>query len=299
MRKKQVISLKINLSLEKKALPKKLLSLLILAFCLMPICMSVCVAEESTSLSISPFLKAEIRNIGYDAVYGTEMVRNGSEVSIKVVFTNISKEIDTSTLIFHSEIGGAVGSISGEGLQGKELQSGSTYTLDHKKVVKEVVVTWSVEAPEVGKRTTYTLLNITQETTEGTYLVVDITKDVSSEIIEDAVVAIDTAKNEVEEAKRVIANATGVDVSGAKTSLDLANEHLNNSNSFYNEGKPKEALEEAERASDSAKEAEDKAKAAIGGVKYRDYGLIAAVVVIAIVALLLVIQKKRRKRGIF
>jgi hypothetical protein len=261
--------------------------------------MSVCVAEESASLPTSPFLKAEIKDPHYDRVYGTDLVRNGSEVSIKVVFTNISKEIDTSTLIFHSELGGAVGSISGEGLQEKALQSGSTYILDHKKVVNEVVVTWSVEAPEVGKRTTYNLLNITQETTEGKYLVVDITKDVSSEIIEDAILAINTAKNEVEEAKRVIANATGVDVSGAKTSLELANEHLNNSQSLYTEGKPKEALEEAERALDSAKEAEDKAKAAIGGVKYRDYGIIAAVVVIAIVAVLLVIQKRRRKRGIF
>ena len=268
------------------------------AFCLMPLSTNVgeVHAEESTSLPTSPFLKVEIRNLGYEKVYGTEMVRNGSEVSIKVVFTNISKEVDESTLSFYSELVGEEGHIID-----KVLKSGGSYKLDHQKAGEEVIVSWLGEAPSVGKRTTCTLLNITQETTEGKYLVIDIAREVSSEAIEDAVIAINKANESIAKATLTIANASkaGIEASDAETSLELANEHLNNSYSLYNEGKPQEALEEAELALDSAKEAEDKAEAAIGGKTKGNIALIAAVVVIAIVAFLVLTQKRRKKRKIY
>jgi hypothetical protein len=236
----------------------------ILLVCLMIeivlISMSVCVAKESTSLPASPFLKVEIRNLGYDKVYGTEMVRNGSEVSIKVVFTNISKELDESTLSFYSELVGEEGHIID-----KVLKSGGSYKLDHQKAGEEVIVSWLGEAPDVRKRTTCTLLNIIQETTEGKYPVIDIAREVSSEAIEDAVIAINKANESIAKATLTIANASkaGIEASDAETSLELANEHLNNSQSLYNEGRPEGAIEEAVWALDFAKEAEDKARAAL------------------------------------
>lgn len=276
-------------------LTKKLLFSLILAFFLMSICMSVgAIAKEPTTLQKSPFVTAEIKNIDYDEVYGTEMVKNGSEVSIKVVLTNISKEIDKSTLIFYSELVGAKGLIMEEG-----LKSGSPYTLEHKEVEEEVVVIWSGTAPEVRKQETFTLLNITQETTEGKYVVEDIKEDVSSEIIYDALSAWHKAKEEIGNANRTITNATKADVEEAKTSLDLAKEHLNNSLDFYNTGRPEEALEEANKASEYAEDAKKLAEGAKTTRRIRGYSVLAAAVVIAIVVFVFLIRQRRRKRGVY
>ncbi len=281
---------------------RHILTLLVIGtFCLMPLSMSVCVAEESTSLSTTPFANVEIKDLRYDEVYGTGMVEGGSEVSIKVVLTNISKELDESTFSFQSKLVGAIGSISGEGLEEKALQSGSSYTLNHKKVVDEVVIIWSGEAQEVGKRAAFTLLNVTQETTEGEYSVVDIKIDVTSQTIEDAIIAVNKAKEEIEKATFAIADAeeAGLNVADAKRSLELANEHLNNSQQSYNNEQPEEALVEAEKALDSAKEAEAKAGSAVGGRTLRNYATIAVVVVIAIVAFVLLLQQRQRKRGVY
>lgn len=276
-------------------LTKKLLFSLILAFFLMSICMSVgAIAKEPTTLQKSPFVTAEIKSIHYEKVYGTEMVKNGTEVSIKVVLTNISKEIDKSTLIFYSELVGAKGLIMEEG-----LKSGSPYTLEHKEVEEEVVVIWSGTAPEVRKQETFTLLNITQETTEGKYVVEDIKEDVSSEIIYDALSAWHKAKEEIGNANRTITNATKADVEEAKTSLDLAKEHLNNSLDFYNTGRPEEALEEANKASEYAEDAKKLAEGAKTTRRIRGYSVLAAAVVIAIVVFVFLIRQRRRKRGVY
>ncbi len=276
---------------------KKLLFSLILAFFLMSICMSVgAIAKEPTTLQKSPFVTAEIKNIDYDGVYGTEMVKNGSEVSIKVVLTNISKEIDKSTLIFYSELVGAEGHIREE-----VLKSGSSYTMAHKEVEEEAVVIWSGAAPEVGKQETFTLLNITQETTEGKYLVVDIKEDVSSEIIYDAISAWHKAKEEIENANWTIANATkaGIDVGEAERAFKLANEHLNNSLDFYNGGRPEEALKEAELASVSAGDANKLAEGAKATRETMNIVVIVAIVIIMIVVFVFLIRQRRRKRGIY
>jgi len=289
-----VIPLKINTC--------HILTLLVIsAFCLMPLSISVCVAEESTSLSTTPFANVEIKDLRYDEVYGTGMVEGGSEVSIKVVLTNISKELDESTFSFQSKLVGAIGSISGEGLEEKALQSGSSYTLNHKKVVDEVVIIWSGEAPEVGKQETFTFLNVTQETTEGEYSVIDVTKEVSSRVIYDVIIAVDNANREIEKATLAIADAeeAGLNVADAKESLVLATEYLNNSQQLYYEGRSEEALVEAEKALDSAKEAEAKAGSAVGGRTLRNYAIIAVVVVIAIVAFILLLQQRQRKRGVY
>ncbi|MGB2727037.1 MAG: hypothetical protein WBD09_00975 [Halobacteriota archaeon] len=269
-------------------------------FFLMPLSVSASDAKEETSLPKSPFVSAEIKNIGYDRVSETEMIKNCSEVSIKVVLTNVSKEIEESTLIFYSELTGAGGHISVDG-EKEALQSGGSYKVEHKEVEEEIVISWSGAAPEVGKQETFTLLNIKHETTEGKYAVVDIEKDVSSEAIKDALNAWHKAKEEIDKANWTIINATedGVDVSDAKTTLDLANEHLRNSLDSYNSGRPGEALEEAELAEKHAKEAELKARAVIELTKYRTYSILVVVAGIVIAALIFLRVKRGRKRGIY
>ena len=278
-------------------LTKKLIFSLILAFFLMSICMSVGdIAKEPTALQKSPFVTAEIKSIHYEKVYGTEMVKNGTEVSIKVVLTNISGEIGKSTLTFYSELEGAKG-----GIMEEVLKSGSSYTMDPQKVGEEVTVIWSGTAPEVGKQETFTLLNITQETTEGEYLVVDIKEDVSSEIIYDALSAWHKAKEEIENANWTIANATkaGIDVGEAERAFKLANEHLNNSLDFYNGGRPEEALKEAELASVSAGDANKLAEGAKATRETMNILVIVAIVIIVIVVFVFLIRQRRRKRGIY
>ena len=285
----------------RKALPKEavfLLAFLILAFFLVSLCMSVSgvVAKEPTTLQKSPFVTPEIKNIDYDEVYGTEMVKNGSEVSIKVVLTNISKEIDKSTLIFYSELVGAEGHIREE-----VLKSGSPYTLEHKEVEEEVVVIWSGTAPEVRKRTPYLLLNITQETTEGEYLVVDIKRDVTSEISESAIIAIDEAREKLNSANLTIANATekGIDVSEADTTFETASLYFKDAEEAYWDGWPKESVEAATNASYYAELAKQKAESAVGAKKHLNYGGLAVVAIIAIVVIVFLNRVRRRKRGIY
>lgn len=270
------------------------------AFFLMPLSVSASDAKEPTSLPKSPFVSAEIKNIGYDRVSETEMIKNCSEVSIKVVLTNVSKEIEESTLIFYSELTEAGGHISVDG-EKEALQSGGSYKVEHKEVEEEIVISWSGAAPEVGKQERFTLLNIKQETTEGKYAVVDIEKEVSSEAIKDALNAWHKAKEEIDKANWTIINATeeGVDVSDAKTTLDLATEHLRNSLDCYNSGRPGEALEEAELAGDYAKTAEVKARAVIELTKYRTYSILVVVAGIVIAALIFLRVKRGRKRGIY
>jgi len=270
------------------------------AFFLMPLSVSASDAKEETSLPKSPFVTAEIKNIGYDRVSETEMIKNCSEVSIKVVLTNVSKEIEESTLSFYSELTGAGGHISVDG-EKEALQSGGSYKVEHKEVEEEIVISWSGAAPEVRKQETFTLLNIIQETTEGKYAVVDIEKEVSSEAIKDALNAWHKAKEEIDKANWTIINATeeGVDVSDAKTTFDLANEHLRNSLDSYNSGRPGEALEEAELAENHAKEAELKARAVIELTKYRTYSILVVVAGIVIAALIFLRVKRGRKRGIY
>ena len=234
-----------------------LVLLVIGAFCLMPLSMSVCVAEENPQ-----YVEVESVHIDYDKVYETEMVKNGSKVSIDVVLTDFSAVItgNKSELLFHSDLG-AFPSIIVDGTP-KEYKI--PFVVDHKKV-EEVKVTLSEYAPEVNKRKeNVTLLNITQKIGEEEDLVININRDVSSETIEDAIIAVDNANREIEKATLAIADAeeAGLSVAGAKESLVLANEYLNNSQQLYNEGRSEEALEEAKKALDSTKEAEAKANKA-------------------------------------
>jgi hypothetical protein len=218
------------------------------------------VAKDSTSLLKSPFVKSKIKNIDYEEVSGTEWIKNCTEVSIKIVLTNISKEIGSSKLIFYSELVGAEGHI-----KDKVLQSGSIYTVNHETIGEEAVVSWSGEAPDVKRRGSFTLLNITQETTEGQYPVESIIRDVSLEMIEDALNVWYQAKKAIEEANQTITNARekGINVASASTKFELAMEHLNNSLGYYNWGRQEKALEEAKRALICAEEAKEKAICAL------------------------------------
>ncbi|HDS46113.1 MAG TPA: hypothetical protein ENN68_08540 [Methanomicrobia archaeon] len=249
----------------------------------------------------TPFMKVTPTDMRFDDVGGPELVNGGSEVSIKLVMTNVSKEFERSTLTFHSELENAVGSISGEGLVEQALKSGSSYTLEHKKLTGDVVVTWSGGAPDVGKRESFVFLDITQKTSEGTYTVSHIIKDVSSQTIEDAIAAFDTASKAIAKANTAIADAEqrGLDVREAETRRDLANEYLSNAQRFYGEGRAEDALEEAEKAVKTAHEAEAKAGAAVSGRAYLNYGVIAAVIIVAAVVFVLLLQQRNRRRGVY
>ncbi|MGC9444094.1 MAG: hypothetical protein ACP5E9_04070 [Candidatus Methanospirareceae archaeon] len=267
----------------------------------------VCVLG-ATSLSMigwaadeTPFMKVTLKDMRFDDVGGPELVNGGSEVTIKLMMTNVSKEFEQSTLTFQSELEDAVGSISGEGLEEQALKNGSLYTLKHKNVAGDVEIIWSGEAPDVGKRESFLFLNITQETSQGTYTVARIIKDVSSQTIENAIIAFAAASNAIAEADTAIEDAEerGLDVAGANNSLRLANEYLSNAQQLYNEGRAEDALEEAEKAVNAADDAEAKAGAAVSGRSYRNYGIIAAVIIAAVVVLVLVLQQRKRKRGVY
>jgi len=261
------------------------------AFCLMPLSLNVCVAQE--------FVTVESVHVDYDAVTNTDFIKNGSKVSIEVVLTNFSTEIGGyPELIFYSDLV-PYPHVSGVSIDG--IPKAYPFNLD-PRTAKKVTVTLIGDAPEVNKRTEepIVLLNISQKLKE-VYPVYEIKRYVSSEIIEATITKINDANESIAKATLTIANASkaGIGVSDARTSLELANEHLNNSNSLYNEGKPEEALAEAELALGSAKEAENKAEAAMGGKTKGNIALIAAVVVIAIVAILVLTRKRRKKRKIY
>lgn len=263
------------------------------AFCLMALSMSVCVAEENPQ-----FVEVKSEHIVYDEVSGTDLVKSGGKVSIEIVLTNFSQEIEgeESELLFESDLG-VLPSIIVDGAP-KEYQT--PFTVNHKEV-EEVKVTLSGDAPEVNKREPdVTLLKITQEIKEE-YPVINIKRDVSSEAIEEIIIAIDDAKEAIANAAVAIASAeaAGVNIADAETSLELANKHLDDSESFYFNGQLEEALVEAGSAMESAKDAEAKAGAAVGGKTQRNYGIIAAVVVIAVVVLVLLFLQWKKKRGVY
>ena len=278
---------------------KKLLFFLILAVFLMPLCVSVSGvdAKEQTNLRESKYVEIiEPLFIEHEEVQ--EMVKNGSEVSITLILT-FSPEIEESTLFFWSDLQNASGHINIDGSQG--IENDGSFTVDHQEVEnKEVRIGWSGTAPEVKRRESITLLNITQKIKEK-YLVVDIKRDVTSEIIEAALDAWHKAKEAVENANWTIANATkaGIDVGAAQMSFNLAKEHLNNSMECYSAGRPEKALEEAGKASDFAKLAEEKAEGAVVSTKSMNYVIIGAAVIIVVVVCVFLIMQRRRKRGIY
>ncbi len=254
-----------------------------------------CAAEET------PFMKVTVKDMRFDEVVGPELVNGGSEVTMKLVMTNVSKELDQSTFTFQSKLKDEVGTISGEGLEEQALQNGSSYTLLHKDVAGDVVVTWSGSAPEVGKRKSFVFLDITQETSEGTYTVYQLEKEVSSQTIEDAIIAFDSANKAIEKADEAIADAEerGLDVEAAKISRDLADAYRKDAHQSYNDERAEEALEEANKAIKAAQEAEAKASAAVGGRTYLNYGIVAAVIIVVVIVFVLVLQQRKRKRGVY
>jgi tetrahydromethanopterin S-methyltransferase subunit B len=256
--------------------------------------MGVCVAEETPQ-----FVAVKSVHIDYDKVYETEMIKNVSKVTLEVVLSNFSKVIEgnMSGLLFQSDLG-KFPSISVDGVP---KDYASPFTVDHNED-EEVQVTLIANAPEAYKRKeNVTLLKITQKIQEKEYSVIEIKRDVSSEMIEDTVNAIFNAGEGVAVANESIANAeeAGVNVDEAKTRFELANEQLTDAKQLYNEGRSEEALEKAELALASAQDAEARAESAVGGKTQRNYGIIVAVVIIAVVAFVLVLQQRKRKRGVY
>jgi hypothetical protein len=244
------------------------------------------------------FVTVESVNVEYKGVHGTEMVPSGGKITIEVVLSNFSTGIagDKSELRFNSDLG-IFPSIIVDGTP-KEFKI--PFVVDHSKV-HEVKVTLIGDAPEVTTRhDDVLLLNITQKVVDE-YQVVEIRRTVSSEAIEGAIMAIADARAELERADTAVeaAQAQGLKVSEARISLELANEHLNNSQQLYFEGRPENATAEAEQAKTAAQEAEAKAAAAVGGRTYRNYAIIGVIIVVLLVVVVLFLQQRRRKRRVY
>ncbi len=255
-------------------------------------------AEEQSNLREFMYVEVASEDIFYEKVYGTDMVKNGSKVSIEIVLTGFSKEIegDESELFFHSDLG-VLPTIT---VDGSPREYETSFVVNHEED-EEVRVTLVGDAPEVNKqKENVTLLEITHKIKEE-YPLICIKRSVSSEIIKDAGKAWYEAKEDIEKASGIIANATkeGIKVDEAELNLKLANECLNNSMECYSRGEPEKALEEANLASDFAKVAEEKARTAMGLTTYKTYTILVAVVVIAIVAFVFLIGQRRRRRGIY
>ena len=260
----------------------------------MSICMSVSgvVAKENPE-----FVKVTSPPPKYEAVSG--MVKNGSVVSISVVLTNFSKEIEgnKSELFFHSDLENPVWGIS---INGLPKECSSPFTIDHRKVT-EARITLTGKAPEVNKRKeNVTLLNITQKIKEE-YSLIDIKRGVTSEIIESAIIAIDEAQKKIESANWTIANATedGVDLSEANTNFKAANLYLKDANDAYWGERAEESIEAATNASYYAELAKQKAESAVGAKKHLNYGGLAVVAIIAIVVIVFLNRQRQRKRGVY
>ncbi|NQE06333.1 hypothetical protein C5S32_10735 [ANME-1 cluster archaeon GoMg1] len=284
-------------------LTKKLLFSLILAFFLMSICMSVgAIAKEQANLQESKFVEVatEIEYEDYNFFNSYGMVKNGSVVTIEVVLTNFSKPIDKSDLSFYSyflEKENIEPTIS---VDGKSKEYKSPFTVNHGRD-KEVKILVRGKAPEVKKRENITFLNITQEV-KGVYCSVEsIKKDVSSEIIEDAIIAMNEAREKLQSANWTIANATekGIDVSEADTAFEMASVYLENAERDYWEGWPKESIETATNASYYAELAKQKAESAVGTKKHMNYSALAVVAIIAIVVIVFLNRARQRKRGVY
>jgi hypothetical protein len=258
-----------------------------------PLSIGLCGAQQGRQ-----FVMVESVHVDYDKVPDTEYVESGSKITIEVVLSNFSTGVagNKSELRFNSDLGVFPSII----VDGTPQAYKIPFVVDHSKVHK-VRVTLIGDAPEVTKRTDdVLLLNITQKVAEE-YTVVEITRTVSSEAIEDAIVKIYTANETIAKANVAIADAEerGLNVEEANTSLKLADKHLKDANQFYGEGKPEEALEEAEAAVTFAQDAAAKAGSAIGSRTYRNYGIIIVVIVVVVVVVVLFLQQMKRKRGVY
>jgi len=168
--------------------------------------------------------------------------------------------------------------------------------------VTEATIILTGKAPEVKspRKENVTLLRITQKIKKE-YLVVDIKRDVTSEIIESAIIAIDEAREKLNSANLTIANATekGIDVSEADTTFETASLYFKDAEEAYWDGWPKESVEAATNASYYAELAKQKAESAVGAKKHLNYGGLAVVAIIAIVVIVFLNRVRRRKRGIY
>jgi hypothetical protein len=258
-----------------------------------PLSISICGAQRD-----GQFVTVESVHVDYDKVPGTEYVESGGKIAIEVVLSNFSTGVagNKSELRFYSDLG-VLPSIIVDGTpQGYKIP----FVVDHSKV-HEVKVTLIGDAPEVTtRRDDVLLLNITQKVAEE-YTVKEINKTVSSAAIEDAIAAFHDANKSIMQANAAIAEAAeqGLDVSAARISLELANEHLNNSQQMYFEGRPEAAVTEAEQAKTAAQEAEAKAAGAVGGRTYRNYAIIGVIIAVLLVVVVLFLQQRRRKRRVY
>ncbi|MHC1635300.1 MAG: hypothetical protein ACXQTS_01575 [Candidatus Methanospirareceae archaeon] len=249
--------------------------------------------SASFEMEKSKFVEAKLEDIKYDSIGG--LVKNGSIVSLSVVLSNFSKEVGSSQIILNSSLEKPTPGIAVNG-ESKEININEPFPIEHKEV-REVRITLSGKAPEVDKRKNITILNITQTTTEGTYLVLEVKREVTSELIEKAITEMNRAMKKIEMANWTIANATrlGADVSDARISLESAELYLEKGWEAYREERPEEALEAAENASYFAMVAKEKANTAIKSVKFRNYGVISAVIGIIVIVLLFLYKKRRRE----
>jgi len=222
------------------------------------------------------------------------MLKNGSKFFLEVTLTptNYSKEIGRTKLFFYSYFieQGIEPSIK---VNDENIGYRNPFEMN-PETDKKVEVILSAEAPEVSKRTPITLLKIVQETSKEKYLVVNITKIVSSPLIEGALAEIEKAKDEIEKAKKIINETSSEEASNYLQTAEL---HLRNAENAYNKGRPVEAREEAKNAIESARLACEKASAARGFAGMLKLVALAVVVVVVVIAVLLLLLKRQRERG--
>ncbi len=274
---------------------KGLVAIVVVSLFLTPFCVGV----GGKDLEKSKFVEVK----GSPSVQCEEIagkIKAGSEVSVTVVLTNFSQEIEESTLVFYSDLEDAGGHV-GDG--SRVIKDRGSFTVRHREFKdkdKELRIVWSGKAPELKTQQNTTLLSITQEIT-GEYLVVSVRREVSSEEIEEALNALSEARAEIENANSAISNATkhGVEVSEAETNLENANFHFRDANNSYWQGRAGESVTAAREAAHFARLAKERAESGSASVKCRNYGVLVGVVVLAVAVLVFLIIKRGRKRGIY
>lgn len=152
---------------------------------------STAIAKENWNLPKSEFVDVASEHIDYEVIDGR--VKSGSEVSIRVVLTNISKEVEKSELFFQSDLRNPVWGIFTDGTPKKRT---SPFVLDH--LMAEVSISLTGKAPEVEKREKITLLNVTQRI-NGEYSLINIKREVTSEAIEETITPTPTEISEISE----------------------------------------------------------------------------------------------------
>ncbi|WP_456487194.1 hypothetical protein [Candidatus Alkanophaga liquidiphilum] len=245
----------------------------------------------------------ESSEIFYSEILG--MIREGGTVRISLVLKNFSPDVKNrrSVLNFTTELESCVwglGEENGVSVLNKTERS-MRLRVDHG-LVSSLTVTLNGKAPAVSKREVVTLLNVKQEIGSA-YPVIEIWGNVTSELIESAILKLNEALESIETANATLQNATqlGADVGDAKADLDHARLYYEDALSHYAAGRTNESIAAAENATYYANLAKKGAEAGLEAIsaraKRKIYGVVGAVVAVVAVAVILLMRRSRPPLG--